>query len=81
MEDNLILNDNHRSPHHQDEFYRNLQGFTLPDYTSPPLQIALDATHTKYKSDSVIDFGREMSLEGRCIDIDPSSCQTAGTLR
>ena len=54
---------------------RHLQTFTLPDYTSPPLEEALDATPDKYRSDAVIDFAREAASNNTCGSLDPSACQ------
>ena len=38
----------------------------LPDYTSPPLPIALDATPEAYRSDDVIDTMRALAGSGSC---------------
>lgn len=53
--------------------HRNLQ--TLPDYTSPPLADALDATPPAYRDDSVIEYARQAAADNRCPDLDPAACQ------
>ena len=58
-----------------DNTSRHLQSFTIPDYTSPPLQDALEATPDKYKSETVIDFAREAAKNNICGILDPSVCQ------
>jgi len=45
---------------------RNLQGFQVPDYTSPPLQDALDATPVKYRDDSFVDNARAAAAANEC---------------
>ena len=44
--------------------HRELQ--ELPDYTSPPLPIALDVTPEAYRSDDVIDAMRALAGTGNC---------------
>ena len=53
---------------------RNLQ--TLPDYTSPPTEAALDATPSYYRSDDVINNARVAATANLCTTLDdPSACQ------
>ncbi len=52
---------------------RHLQ--SLPDYTSPPLLEALEATPKRYRPDSVIDFAREAAKNNLCSSLDASACQ------
>jgi hypothetical protein len=54
-------------------YNRNLQ--TLPDYTSPPTDPAIEATPVPYRPDSVIDYAREASKSNICLDLDPGACQ------
>ena len=48
---------------------------SLPDYTSPPTQNAIDATPYPYKDDYVIDYARDASEANLCMELDPSACQ------
>lgn len=45
---------------------RSLQ-FTLPDYTSPPLPEAINATPVAYQSDETIDAARSLDADGKCV--------------
>lgn len=45
---------------------RRLQ-FPLPDYTSPPLPEAIDATPDAYRADDIIQAGRDLDAAGSCI--------------
>jgi hypothetical protein len=38
----------------------------IPDYTSPPLKDALEATPEAYRSDEVIDKARAAAADGNC---------------
>ena len=51
---------------------RNLQAF--PDYTSPPLDIAIDATPEPYKDDAFLDMIRDSAKNRTCRD-DIMGCQ------
>eukprot|EP00557_Chaetoceros_sp_GSL56_P000950 CAMPEP_0176501608 /NCGR_PEP_ID=MMETSP0200_2-20121128/14252_1 /TAXON_ID=947934 /ORGANISM="Chaetoceros sp., Strain GSL56" /LENGTH=352 /DNA_ID=CAMNT_0017900507 /DNA_START=123 /DNA_END=1178 /DNA_ORIENTATION=- len=44
---------------------RQLQGL-LPDYTSPPTELALEATPEAYRSDEIIDQNRDMAAASNC---------------
>lgn len=46
----------------------------LPDYTSPPLQDAIDATPEAYRSDRVIDQYRNASASGKCSVLTNTLC-------
>lgn len=49
---------------------------SIPDYTSPPLPEAIDATPYKYRPDTVIDYAREQAKLKLCSTLDdPSICQ------
>jgi hypothetical protein len=52
---------------------RKLQG-EIPDYTSPPLDDALEATPGAYRSDEVIDAARAAAASGNCT-ADSNRCQ------
>lgn len=49
-----------------DQRSRMQQGFELPDYTSPPLPNALEATPEPFRSDDVIDAMRAADSAGNC---------------
>mmetsp|Transcript_29448 Transcript_29448/g.62517 ORF Transcript_29448/g.62517 Transcript_29448/m.62517 type:complete len:234 (-) Transcript_29448:754-1455(-) len=50
----------------------------LPDYTSPPLTSAIEATPENFQSDAAVDAAREHDAEGLCLTLDdPSACQIA----
>jgi Alpha/beta hydrolase family len=50
---------------------RHLQ--ELPDYTSPPLPIALEATPELYRDDAVMDEARDVAAAGNCT-VDGNRC-------
>eukprot|EP00980_Cylindrotheca_fusiformis_P016314 scaffold4847_cov89-Cylindrotheca_fusiformis.AAC.1 len=52
---------------------RHLQ--QIPDYTSPPLPIALDATPKLYRSDEVIQEARDLDAAGNCTVTGGNRCQ------
>jgi hypothetical protein len=52
---------------------RELQG-EIPDYTSPPLDDALEATPEAYRSNEVIDAARAAAASGNCT-ADTNRCQ------
>lgn len=53
---------------------RSLQ--SLPDYTSPPLPSAIDATPEAFRSDAAVDAAREYDAKGLCQTLDdPHACQ------
>ena len=56
----------HRNIVNDIQFHRWLQ-FELPDYTSPPLDDAIEATPEAYREDSVIDTMRDLDAAGNCI--------------
>ncbi|CAB9508482.1 Inherit from bactNOG: Carboxymethylenebutenolidase-related protein [Seminavis robusta] len=56
---------------------RELQA--LPDYTSPPLPIALEATPEPYRDDAVIDEARAIAAAGNCT-VDGNRCQIPFTV-
>jgi hypothetical protein len=52
---------------------RELQ-FPLPDFTSPPLQLALKLTPKPYRQDSAVQSARDLDAVGGC-SIDGNRCQ------
>eukprot|EP00980_Cylindrotheca_fusiformis_P016320 scaffold4847_cov89-Cylindrotheca_fusiformis.AAC.7 len=52
---------------------RHLQ--EIPDYTSPPLPIALDATPELYRNDEVIQEARDLDAAGNCTVTGGNRCQ------
>mmetsp|Transcript_17059 Transcript_17059/g.25828 ORF Transcript_17059/g.25828 Transcript_17059/m.25828 type:complete len:341 (+) Transcript_17059:112-1134(+) len=67
-----ILKDNALFPMEQ-LHGRGLQ-FQVPDYTSPPTELALQATPEAYRSDEVIDQHRDMAAAGNCTTEEGSRC-------
>jgi hypothetical protein len=60
----------------EDIFHRLLQGFTLPDYTSPPLLEALSATPLAFRDDDAVDAARTLDVAGQCTnEEDIEACQ------
>ena len=54
---------------------RHLQQFTIPDYTSPPLDIAIEATPELFRDDAYLNKTRDMiGSDGTCND-DITGCQ------
>lgn len=53
---------------------RRLQQPALPDYTSPPTDFALACTPEAYRSDKIIDKGRDAAANNTCFE-DPNVCQ------
>jgi hypothetical protein len=54
---------------------RHLQQFTIPDYTSPPLDIAIEATPELFRDDAYLNKTRDMiGSDGSCND-DITGCQ------
>lgn len=51
---------------------RSLQ--QLPDYTSPPLSIAIEAAPEKFRDDAYLDQIREVAVNGTC-SLDNTGCQ------
>lgn len=66
----LLTGDGH---HHQSSRHLQPPG-ALPDYTSPPLQVALNATPELYRSDDVVQLARDLDAAGNCT-IDGNRCQ------
>jgi hypothetical protein len=54
--------------------HRQLQGWEPPDYTSPPTQLALEATPEAFRSDAVIDAARNASAANEC-SVSGNNCQ------
>lgn len=67
-----ILKDNALLPMEQ-LHGRGLQ-FELPDYTSPPTELALEATPEAFRSDEVMDQNRDMAAAGKCTTEEGSRC-------
>ena len=62
--------------HHPSD--RQLQ-FALPEYTSPPLPEAINATPAAYRSDDTIDAARTLDAAGLCVgetaEVNAEACQ------
>mmetsp|Transcript_43199 Transcript_43199/g.104462 ORF Transcript_43199/g.104462 Transcript_43199/m.104462 type:complete len:403 (+) Transcript_43199:190-1398(+) len=54
---------------------RQLQPPQIPDYTSPPTELALEATPEAYRSDQVIDQIRDFAAAGNCTATSEQRCQ------